>query len=387
MTVSESAEFADDADAASVSTGGATMDTPRTRLPYLPAFEGIRGFAIIAVMVVHSGIYVVPESASYLMPGALIVMPLFFGLSGFLITVLLLIEFGKHGRIDIGKFLKNRARRLYPPLVLMLAAHGILVWYYRRPLGLELQQDLWILLQGLNYKYSIHGQDPVLGWDVKILWSLAVEAQFYIIWPLLLAFLLNRLRTLKRIAVTLVVLALASTIIRSLEYHWWQDWEAVYYRTEGRFDAFFLGGGLAFLWMHRRLPMALIRRVSWLCWAIFLVGFWAISVRDGFMYSWGFLLFTVASMFMIAACLDNGFTISRWLSWRPIRLAGRVSYSFYIVHMQVFFWVALERAYLSAVQKVALSWTVTLVLGSAVFWFAERPFLSPRRKRLTPSQP
>jgi peptidoglycan/LPS O-acetylase OafA/YrhL len=366
-------------------TSGEALETPRRRLPYLPALEGLRGFAIFAVMAVHTGIYVAPGAVDYLVPGALIVMPLFFGLSGFLITVLLLIEFHEHGRIDVVRFLKNRARRLYPPLLLMLGAHGLLVWYYQRPLRLEFQQDLWIVLQGLNYKYSIHGQDPVLGWDVKILWSLTVEAQFYIVWPILLALLLNHVRAVKRIVTVLVVLAGVATFARSLEYHWWQDWEAVYYRTEGRFDAFFLGGGLAFLWMHRRLPMAVVRRLSWGCWIVFLVGFWLVRVEDGFMYSWGFLLFTVASMIMIGASLDNGFIISRWLSWRPLRLAGRVSYSFYIVHMQVFFWVVLERSYLSAVQKIALSWSVTLVAGSAVFWFAERPFLSPRRKRLAPT--
>jgi peptidoglycan/LPS O-acetylase OafA/YrhL len=312
-------------------------------------------------------------------------MSIFFTLSGFLITALLLMEYEKHGRVDIGKFIRKRARRLFPPLLFMLAAHWLLILYYHRPIGLEWRQDLWALTMMINYKFSVHGNDPLLGADIKILWSLAIGGQFYLFWPFMFIGLQRYARSFKRIAMWLIGLILLSTAIRSYEYHIWGEWSAVYYRTEGRLDAFFIGALVAYMWYHGHLPMRRIKQMAWVAWAIFIPSLWIVRLSDGYMYSWGSLLFNLCSAVMVAACLDSGFVITKVLAARPLRLTGRVSYSFYIIHIQVFFWVVLERGYLSPLQRVGLAWGVTLVVGTICYWVAERPFL--RRPSLDVSTP
>ncbi len=352
------------------------VDEPIRRFPFLPALEGIRGVALFTVMAVHTGLYVVPALRQWLLPGAEISMAIFFGLSGFLISSLLLIEYGKNGRIKIGDFYYKRARRIYPPLLLILAGHGVMAFYYKRSMSLEAGQDAWAVLMAINYKYSIPNQDPFIGYDVKILWSLAVEAQFYLVWPFLMILFIKYFRTLKGLLLSILALAVVANIIQAVQYSWWNNWAAVYYRTEGRFVGFFMGGALAFAWYHKKIPLELIRKLAWPAWLIFLIGYWTTNLRQPFLYQWGWFAFSVLAMILIAACLDTEFIISKWLSFVPLRFAGRVSYSFYIMHSMVFFWVLMEREYLPGIQRAALAWGVTFVLGMIVYWVAERPFLA-----------
>ena len=371
----------------SADVDAAPLGEVRKKLMFLPGLEGLHGVALIIELFAHTGIFLVQGAEYWLFPGGLIAMSLFFSLSGFLITALLLIEYDKHGHIDIPRFFRKRARRLFPPMLLMLALHWLLVLYYHRPTGLEWRQDVWAVTMAINYKYSVHGNDPLMGIDVKILWSLAIEGQFYLFWPFLFIALKKYAKSLKRVALSLVALIMLFTVVRASEYHIWGDWKAVYFRTEGRLDAFFIGALLAFLWYYDVLPMKRIKQGVWVAWAVFIAGLWFVRFGDAYIYSWGLLMFNVCAAFIIAACFDNNFVISRFLSTRPLRLTGRVSYSFYVIHIQVFFWVALQRSYLSGVQRVALAWAGTLVFGTICYLIAERPLLGRpplRIKKPTP---
>ncbi|MBS1847271.1 MAG: acyltransferase [Actinobacteria bacterium] len=358
--------------------GAQTSGTVRRRLPYLPAMEGVRGFALISEIVLHLGVFVVLSASKFLIPGAGIVMSIFFVLSGFFITVLLLQDHDRHGHIRFWQFWRARGRRVYPPMLLVLAVHWLIILYYHRSIGLEWRDDLWILTNTMDYRYAVTGQPLVSRAEMVILWSVSVEITFYLLWPFVVTGLLRYVKKLHRIVWVLVAIAVASTVIRVLEYRAWGDWLAVYFRFEGRLDAFAIGAILGFLWFHDRLPMRLIKCLAWPCWLAFIACFWLVRFQNGALNSWGYLVFNIASFVIIAACLDQGFVISRWLSTRVMVMAGRVSYSFYLVHIQVYMWVVLQRRYLPMWQQVSLSLGGTLVFGTIAYLLVERPFVTSR---------
>lgn len=354
----------------------------RRKLRYMPGLEGLRGFAIIVELIAHLGLFVMSWSHPYLMPGGLTIMSVFFVLSGFFITVLLLQDHDRHGAIDFRRFWWGRARRLFPPLFLVLIAHWLVALYYRRPLGPEWRDNLWALSNTMNYRYAVTGDTALDRAEFVIMWSLSLEVQFYLIWPVLIALLLRFARSLEKIIGVFLVIAAASTAVRTAQFLAWDDWLAVYFRFEGRLDAFCIGGILAFLWYHEKLPVRLIRRLAWPAWILTIISFWVLRIWTGWTYTWGLVLFNVAAFLIVASAADDEFAISRWLSGRFMRLAGRVSYSFYLIHIQVYMWVVFERRYLPMWQQVTLALGGTLVFGTIGYLVAERPFISQRRSRV-----
>lgn len=360
-------------------------EPPRRKLRYLPALEGIRGFALGAEMLTHLGLFVVLSAYDYLLPGGLTILSLFFVLSGFFITIMLVTEHDRNGRIDVRRFWLGRARRLYPPLLLILVLHWGIALHYGRSLTTEWQNNLWTLSGTIDYRYSVTHDPALASADAVIFWSIAAEIQFYLIWPFLVTFLLRRMRTLKRILSVLVFITLASTAVRTWQYLRWRDWLAVYYRFEGRIGAFALGSVLAFVWCRRDLDLTWFKRLAWPAWGLLLAAFWYVRPQDGYLYTWGFLALDIMSVVIVAACIDNRFVISRLLSMRGFRLVGRASYTFYIVHIQVYMWVAMERGHLPPWQKAALALGGTAVVGTLCYLVAERPVLKRPAVRKTPA--
>jgi peptidoglycan/LPS O-acetylase OafA/YrhL len=359
----------------------------RRRLSYLPGLEGIRGFALVAELTAHLGLFVVTAAYRLLMPGALTVMSIFFVLSGFFITVMLLQDHDRFGRIRFWRFWRGRGRRLYPPLLLVLAAHWLIVLHYQRSIGLEWRDDLWALTNTMDYRYAVTGEPALDRAELVILWSIAVEVQFYLLWPFVVAGLVKYAKSLRKIVWTLAIIALGSTIVRTVEYRAWGDWLAVYFRFEGRIDAFAIGSILAFLWYRRKLPLATLRRLAWPCLLVFVASFWLVTLQTKSLYTWGFLAFNLAAFVLVGACLDRSFAITRFFANRFLTLAGRVAYSFYIIHIQVYMWVVLERRYLPMWQQVALALGGTLVFGTLGYLVAERPFVSVRHTRRVAVRP
>ncbi|MFD0889518.1 acyltransferase family protein, partial [Streptosporangium algeriense] len=155
---------------------------PAPRRAHIGALDGLRGLAVTAVLLFHAGH----------LDGGFLGVDLFFVLSGFLITGLLLNELGGHGRLDLGAFLARRARRLLPALTLMVLATLLLAWAFARPdmLRSALQDAPWVAAQSANWHYI---GEQIGYWDASgtrlfaHLWSIGVEWQFYLAWPLIVA--------------------------------------------------------------------------------------------------------------------------------------------------------------------------------------------------------
>ena len=219
----------------------ATGDIPERELPYNPPLDGVRALAIVLVLCYHGG-------ATFL-PGGFIGVDTFFVLSGYLITSILVREQATSGHIALLSFWARRARRLLPALVVMVGA--VLLWahFFARgdypALGSDARSVLfyfanWHFSSGASYVNLGSSPSPFLH-----TWSLAIEEQFYLVWPLLLlgAFKLGLSRG-KLLALTLLAAAGSAALMVCL-YDPTQDPTPIYYNTATRAQALLLGAALA----------------------------------------------------------------------------------------------------------------------------------------------
>jgi peptidoglycan/LPS O-acetylase OafA/YrhL len=323
-----------------------------SRLGYVPTLDGLRGIAIASVVLYHAG----------LLPGGFLGVDLFFVLSGFLITTLLLEERAANGRVNLRAFYVRRARRLLPGLLalLLLLALWALV---ARPVDAPLLEDIGLTLAyvaNIYRAYFHHFAEPL-----SMMWSLAQEEQFYLFWP---ALLLALLRFTKRRSIV-VGCALGLVALWAWRVGLVLDGASVRrirFSPDTHFDPLLIGCLLAFCW--RRLP-----RLG----AVALVGFLAeeFVARDVSRL----VLAAGAPVAAVAAALVVGDAARgrmRVLEWRPLVWLGKISYSVYV--WQALAFLAVEQLDLSVAGTRFIAITFAVALGAASYRFVEQPF---RRRR------
>ncbi|HEX6288820.1 MAG TPA: serine hydrolase, partial [Herpetosiphonaceae bacterium] len=321
------------------------MDSPPTcsahsnRLPYIPGLDGLRALSVIVVLLYHAGLPV---------QGGFLGVESFFVLSGFLITGLLLAEWRQHRRIDLRAFWLRRARRLFPALLVMLLGTVLLDALLLRGERSDLGADL---LAGLGYVMNWHliarGQsyfDPLLRPSlVQHLWSLAVEEQFYILWPLIFVAGMRMLRA-RGLLMLIVAAALGSAALMAAAYQPGADPSRLYYGTDTRASGVLVGAALALVWAPLTTPAIPRRRGRWLpdaaglaALAGLIVCFVFLSERHPLLYRGGFALIDLLTALLIAAVTHpHAQIVPRWLGSRPLRWIGLRSYGFYLWHWPVF---------------------------------------------------
>ena len=224
-----------------------------TRLRYVGGVDGLRALSVLAVLAYHA-----QETGIHTgFDGGFLGVEVFFVVSGYLITSLLLSERRESGAVSLRRFWMRRARRLLPALYLLLAATvGYALLFLPDAIG-QLKSDAvaalayvsnwWQILQHKSYFAEI-GRPPLL----RHLWSLAVEEQFYLIWPPVLAYSLSRVSR-RRVLTGVLVGALASAVLMAVLYVPYTDASRVYYGTDTRASGLLLGAALAFGWAPYRL--------------------------------------------------------------------------------------------------------------------------------------
>ena len=239
--------FADPTPVASQPVRSAPIATAIASAPRrVAALDGLRGLAVVAVLLFHAG---------YL-DGGFLGVDLFFVLSGYLITALLLSEWRTRGTIGLSRFWRSRARRLVPALLLACFVVVIGSWVFRTPGSLAgLRGDLlgtvtytanWrFILQGTSYWTNLGPPSPL-----QHVWSLAIEEQFYLIWPLVVIGLLRLRRNPRIILGVAVVLAAASSIAMALSYSP-STTSRAYFGTDTHAAPILLGAALAALFAVR----------------------------------------------------------------------------------------------------------------------------------------
>jgi len=354
----------------------------------MPGLDGLRALAVLAVIAYH-------EQFGWA-PGGLLGVGVFFTLSGFLITGLLVSQWNAEGRIALGTFWLHRARRLLPALFVMLAV--VTAWVTladRARLG-ALRDSVtaavgyysnWYLIIK-NQSYFARFAPPA---PLDHLWSLAVEEQFYLLWPLLLLGALFLLRRRKGAVAWLIVptglLAAASAAAMWAWYVPGLDPTRVYEGTDTRAFGLLVGAMLALAWpaagqrgAHRaaapRIPAKLaapLIDVAGLAGLIVIVVLiWRVSEYSPFSYRGGLVLLSVATVAVVAATAVPGTLVGRALGWAPLRWIGVRSYGIYLWHFPVIVLTTRPNAKPAPVE--AIGQIAASVLLAALSWqFIEEP--------------
>ena len=340
-----------------------------SRAPYLPGLDGLRAIAVVAVILYHAN--------HNWLSGGFLGVEVFFVISGYLITLLLLGEHERSGFIDFGRFWLRRARRLLPALFVMMA--GVLVYitaFYPETRWSTRGDFLAGIFYVSNWYQIWVGQGYAASEafvPLRHLWSLAVEEQFYIVWPLVMAAVLRRRRRslpsvgLMFIGISLIITAIVAALFVSgpvsitcnsvegsktgcwqLGGHWMSVNETLYLGSISRSAGLLLGAGFAMLWR----PMAIIRGplrtkgrmldVIAAFGLLFLV-YWFFTryvfergVYDPWTFRGGFFLTGVATLMVIAAVTHQFAATGKLLGNRAFLWAGTRSYGLYLYHWPIF---------------------------------------------------
>lgn len=338
---------------------------------YVGGLDGVRSCAVAAVIAYHLGVKSVP--------GGLLGVGVFFTLSGYLITDLLVGRWEARGDLALSDFWLRRARRLLPAVVVLLSV--AVVWVNLKDpsqLG-SLRGNVvaaagyfsnwWLILQNTSY-FDRFGPPSPLGH----LWSLAVEEQFYLLWPWLLWLGLRWLR--KRWAVTVLTLlgAAISAVAMAVLYHPGTDPTRVYDGTDTRAFGLLIGAALALVWPSRSGRSAIGRRAQlvldgagWMGALVVAVLIWRVGQYSAFLYRGGMVLLSVATAVVVAAVVHPATSIGRALAVRPLRWVGVRSYGIYLWHYPI---IVLTTATASqGFDAYRATWQVgATVVAAAVSW-------------------
>ncbi len=345
-----------------------------TKFGYKPTLDGLRAVAVGAVIVFHFG--------GGELPGGFLGVDTFFVLSGYLITSLLLVEWGRTSRVNFPAFWARRARRLLPALFVVLIAIGIwaMLAVSSDQLSTIRSDGLWTLFYGANWHFISSGQSYFAlvstASPLRHAWSLAIEEQFYLVWPLLTFACLRLGRGRTRPLTILCVVGTAASVTAMGVLYTSANPNRAYYGTDTRAQALLIGALVAIFLAHRAgrpLPRA-VQLLGFAGAAVCVYLFAVASDTASWMYPWGFLLFELSAASVILAMTQPVRTpLHELLSLRPIRWVGQISYGLYLWHWPVSIALSPGTTRLSGWNLVGLRVGVTFAAATLSYYLIELP--------------
>ncbi|MDN4072034.1 acyltransferase family protein [Fictibacillus terranigra] len=345
---------------------------------YMPGIDGLRAFAVLAVIAYHLNLGWAP--------GGLLGVGIFFVLSGYLITDLIIAEYHRTGKINFKQFWIRRARRLLPALLSMLALVILWVLLFERSFLLDLWANVlsvltyvsnwWLIFHKVSYFAQFGPPSPL-----NHLWSLAVEEQFYLIWPLILLLGLHYIKNKQVILNSILAAAIISAIAMAVLYTPGEDPSRVYYGTDTRAFALLIGAGLAIVWPSRKLSTRLPKEqrkaldmvgILSLFGILLLIGF--TSQFDSFLYRGGMVILSIFTLFVVATLAHPSSRLGMVMGCKPLRWIGVRSYGIYLWHFPVIVLSnpAQENVHPSAWLKIT-QFALIIILATLSWHFVEEP--------------
>ena len=351
----------------------------------MPGLDGIRALAVLAVIAYHLDF----GWAS----GGLLGVGMFFTLSGYLITDLLLGQWDAQ-RLKLGDFWIRRGRRLLPALFVMLIVVSLWVAVADRSRLTDLRGGVWSAVLYINNWWQISQNMSYFARfappsPLSHLWSLAVEEQFYLIWPWLLLlglkFVPERRRPMKvkirpRLAGVTLVLAAASAIEMVILYHPSFDATRIYDGTDTRAFGLLFGAALAMVWPSRGLTKNIVPRARTILDAVGIVGLLTVFLLvrhtnqySPFLYHGGIVLLSLGTVLLVASCAHPASRVGLALGWAPLRWIGVRSYGIYLWHEPIIVLTTPATAHTTNLLRAFLQVAATFVIAALSWRYVEEP--------------
>jgi peptidoglycan/LPS O-acetylase OafA/YrhL len=345
-------------------------------LGYVPALDGMRGLMTLGVVVGHVYLGYVPGTVLYL--------DVFFAASAYYITSLLLRDIERDGRIDYREFYRRRFARILPPLLAMIAAYLLFRWFFLPPFSSALAHSAIVLSYISNYWYIF---DPKGIEDLVHTWTLSVEEQFYILWPVTFAFLVSRLGVTWRLVKVIGMIAAAVWAWRAGLNYYGAPWQRLYHALDTRADALMCGSALAVILKlvppqkHSALDR-LWPKLAWpllLYWVAITFFFWPFQVSQSKYYYFGSILCgVIPGILALTVLIRSSGTICHRIFERPEAVfVGRIFYAVYLWHFPIVYFMFIygfQRKYV-----LFFGLPLSLLIATLSYAYVERHFMRQRR--------
>lgn len=305
---------------------------------YMPGLDGVRAVAVIAIIIYHLN----PQWLS----GGFLGVDTFFVISGYLITSLLLTEYHKTGKIELMSFWLRRVKRLIPAVLFLVMGVIVLSLIF---MPTEIQKvradsiaaifyvsNWWYIMQNVDYFEQFAVQ------PLKHLWSLAIEEQFYLVFPIVLLSLLSFIRRLKSIRIIFLILLVISMIAMMVLYVPNENVARVYFGTDTRIQTLLMGVLLALVWPPFQLKAKVNRQMRTMIdtagvvgLAILFICFKFVSETNSILYYGGFFLISTVTLLVIASSVHPSGYFAKFLGNKVFTFIGSRSYSLYLWHYPI----------------------------------------------------
>ncbi|GKU78956.1 acyltransferase family protein [Paenibacillus sp. L3-i20] len=306
---------------------------------YMPGLDGLRAIAVLAVIAYHLNVQVVP--------GGLLGVTMFFVHSGYLITDILLKQLSQNKTLDLKTFFIRRTRRLLPAMFLMIAVVSLWLFITDPNRLLSLKGDIgsallyinnwWLIFHEVSYFESFGPASPF-----GHLWSLAVEEQFYLIWPFILLIAIRFLPKRGSLAIWILAAAFISAGAMALLYEPGADPSRVYYGTDTRAFGLLIGAALAVVWPSWKLTNTITLRNRRLLDGMGIFGFIVILLMinrtgeyDSFLYRGGMVVLSLATATVVAALAHPASKLAHIIGNKALTWIGVRSYGIYLYHYPI----------------------------------------------------